>query len=236
MPSITGSVIAAGIGAGGSIIGGAMNSGAASDAADAQVQAANKAAETQLNIYNQTRSDLAPYLNMGTGALSQLSKMLGIGTTGAPDNSQLFDALRNYPGYQFSFDEGLRALNQSGAARGLLNSGATIQNATKFGQGMAQSVLGNYLDRLGNIATMGGNAGAQTGNAGVATGANVGNAYMNAGSAAGAGIMGSNMAMTGGINQALNNSLLAYQLSQPKTGSLDYVASSPMNSYFAGMS
>jgi len=236
MPSFTGSLIAAGVGAAGSIAGGAMNAGAAEDAAQAQVQAANKSAETQLNIYNQTRSDLAPYLNMGTSALSHLANILGIGTTGAPDNSKLYEALKGYPGYQFSFDEGMRALNQSGAARGLLNSGATIQNATKFGQGMAQSVLGDYLNRLTGVATLGENAGSMTGSAGVATGANVGNSYMNAGSAAGAGIMGSNMAMTGGINQALNNSMLAYQLSQAKTGALDYVASTPMNSYFAGMS
>lgn len=213
MPSITIPTVIAGVGAAGSLASGFMGSDSAEQAAQVQADASNQAAQVQRDIYNQTRSDLAPYLNIGTGAMSQLSRLLGIGQD-KPDNSALYDALKSYPGYQFSFDEGLRAVNQSGAARGLLNSGATIQNATKFGQGMAQSVLGDYLNRLSGLASVGENAGAQTGNFGAAAAGNIGNALIQGGQAQGNGIMASNLAMTGGINQALNNSVLAYQLAQ----------------------
>lgn len=218
MPSITGPVIAAGVGAAGSIASGAMNAGAASDAAKAQVDAANASAGVQRDIYNQTRSDLAPFLQSGQGALAQLSKLLGIGGTGGPNNEALMGALEQYPGYQFSLQQGLKAVNQSGAARGLLNSGATIRNATQFGQGLAQSTLGDYLSRLGGLANLGESAGSITGNTGASAGANIGNSLLAGGSAAGAGIMGSSMALTGGLNSGLNSALLAYQLSQQGGG------------------
>jgi len=79
---------------------------------------------------------------------------------------------------------------------------------------MAQGVLGDYLNRLTGLVSTGENAGASVGNIGSATGANIGNALIQGGNAAGNGILGSSLALTGGINGALNNSMLAYQLSQ----------------------
>ena len=73
----------------------------------------------------------------------------------------LFRALEQSPGYQFSLQQGLNAVNASGAAR-LLNSGATIKAATSFGQGLAQSTLGDYLNQLGGIANLGQNSAAMT--------------------------------------------------------------------------
>lgn len=216
------SIIASAIGAAGAIGGGILNSSATKSAANTEANAANQASQTQLGIYNNTVSNLAPYLSTGTSALSQLSQLLGIGgpngvgsTNGVgPNNSALYSALQNYPGYQFSLQQGLDAVNQSGAARGILNSGATIKNATQYGQGLAQSTLGSYLSQLQGLATTGENAGAITGSQGVSTGANVGNSLIAGGNATGSGQLGSSLALTGGINNALNSSLQAYLSTQ----------------------
>lgn len=206
-----GLVAATAIGVGGGLLTSSMNAGATRDASNIAAGSANRAADIQQGIYNQTRADLSPFTTAGTGALSQLSQILGIGG-GAPDNTMLFRALEQSPGYQFSLQQGLNAVNASGAARGLLNSGATIKAATSFGQGLAQSTLGDYLNRLGGIANLGQNSAAMTGNIGNTAAANAGQSLIAGGNAAGSGILGSQLQMSGGINQALNNSLLALKL------------------------
>lgn len=61
---------------------GIIGASSASKAANAQTQAAQTAANTQLSMYNQTRSDLSPYMTMGNSALSQLGAMFGLGSFG----------------------------------------------------------------------------------------------------------------------------------------------------------
>lgn len=50
----------------------------ANKAANAQKNAANKATDTQLQMYNTTRDDLAPYRAMGTTALPAVYQLLGL--------------------------------------------------------------------------------------------------------------------------------------------------------------
>lgn len=71
MPSVSIPVLAAGIGAAGTI-GGSLLSG----------QAQQNAANTQLQMYNQTRQDLAPFMQSGYGANNQLMNLWGIPTGG----------------------------------------------------------------------------------------------------------------------------------------------------------
>lgn len=236
MPSVSVPVIAAGVAGAGSIAGGLINSSATSSAANTEANAANQASQVQQNIYNQTRSDLSPFLNAGQGALSQLSSLLGIngGTGAGPNDSALYSALQNYPGYNFSMQQGLQAVNQSGAARGLLNSGATIKNATQYGQGLAQSTLGSYLSNLLSVGQLGENAGSITGSTGASAGNSIGNSLISAGNAAGSGQLGSSLALTGGINGALNSSLLGYQLSQSGAGGNGGTAYDPNNTALFG--
>lgn len=51
------------------------------------------------------------------------------------------------PGYQFRMGEGLKALERSGAARGTLNSGRTLKEITRFGQGLASDEFSNAWNR-----------------------------------------------------------------------------------------
>ena len=64
--------MAAGAIIGGSIISGAMGMSAASSAADAQTSAANKASQTELEMFYQNRDDMAPWREAGTTALNKL--------------------------------------------------------------------------------------------------------------------------------------------------------------------
>lgn len=207
---------AAGIAAVGGIASAAIGSSAASDAASAQQQAADQASQTQLQMYNQTRKDLSPYLSTGTSALNQLSSLFGIGGSG-PTNAtagRTLSALQNYPGYQFQFGQGLQALDRSAASRGLLLSGAQLKDAQTYGQGVAQSTaLQPYLSTLTGLAGLGENAGSLTGNAATAAGQGIASSQLAGGQAQAAGIVGSSNAITGGLQSGLNNAILGYSLS-----------------------
>ena len=79
-----GAIIGAGVlGAGASVAAGSMAAGAASDAAAQSAQAATNAAKLQTDEarrqYDQTRADYTPYRAVGTGALSKLAAMYGVG-------------------------------------------------------------------------------------------------------------------------------------------------------------
>ncbi|MGE5500685.1 MAG: hypothetical protein ACM3W4_02030 [Ignavibacteriales bacterium] len=74
-------VIAAAVTAGGAIIGGALSSHGQQKAADAQVQAANQANQTQLQIYNQQRAYAEPWRQMGLQALGRLGQLYNFSPT-----------------------------------------------------------------------------------------------------------------------------------------------------------
>ena len=227
MPSISiptaivgGGLLAAGGAIGSSIIG----SNAAQSAAQTEANAANNATNTQLGIFNQTQQNLAPYNQAGQSALSQLASLFGLGPGGTAGTGptqatagSTLSALTQYPGYQFSYGQGLQALNHSAAASGLALSGNTLAAAQQYGQGYAQSnALNPYLSQLSSIAGLGESAAAQTGTIGAATGSSVANSQLAAGQAQASGIVGSANAITGGINSSiysgLNSALLGYGL------------------------
>ena len=70
----------------------------------------------------------------------------------APPSSQ--DVLNGDPGYAFRTGQGLQALQQSAAARGVLNSGGTLQDLVDYGQKAASQEYQNAYDRaLGSYQT-----------------------------------------------------------------------------------
>ena len=78
------------IGAGASLIGGMMSSDAAGDASDAQVRAAQIAADTQQGFYDQTRKDMLPYMGRGYQGLDLYAMNLGIMPPGSPYTAEGF--------------------------------------------------------------------------------------------------------------------------------------------------
>ena len=59
------------------------------------------------------------------------------------------------PGYEFRFNEGMRALEGGAAARGGLLSGGMVKKSIRYGQGIASNEYGNVYNRISNIAGLG---------------------------------------------------------------------------------
>lgn len=162
----------------------------------------------------------------------------GSGSAVAPyaaPNNGLFDmsveALRQTPGYQFAFDEGMRGVNASAAARGNALSGAAIKAAARFGTGLAdntyqtqEGIFGNNVNRsialndqyytrnispLFDLAKMGANAGAVTGQIGADSARSSSQAIMSAGQTGAAARVAQGQAITNGVNGIANNTLYA---------------------------
>jgi len=122
--------------------------GAQRDAAEQQARAGHAALATQKYIFNQTRKDAEPWRQSGLRALNQLNEQM-------PDLNKSF-SMADYqadPGFDFRMAEGSKAIERSAAARGGLNSGATMKSLTRFAQGTASDEYGRAYDRFNNDRT-----------------------------------------------------------------------------------
>jgi hypothetical protein len=140
------------------------------------------------------------------------------------------------PGYQFRMAEGMKALERSAASRGILQSGGTLKDITRFGQDTASQEYQNAFTRymmeqermrrermdpleyrigLGQAAASG-----QAANIG-STAQNVGNLTTSMGNIRSAGIMGQANAFTNtlgnisGLATQGANAYGQYQAAQP---------------------
>jgi len=176
---------------GSAVIGGISQSYAASKAADAQKEAANNAIALQQQQYQQTRSDLSPYRQIGQTASDQLTSRMGELTSPIIMDQA---TLEKTPGYQFNLTQGQRAVTNSAAARGLGSSGAALKGAATFATGLADTTYQNQFanaqlnqknayDRLKGLVDTGENAAAQTGVLGEKAAYNSGVATIGAGNA-----------------------------------------------------
>jgi len=344
--------IAAVIGGATSLLGGMMSSDAASSAADTQADAANKAAQMQKDEFDQVRSDLEPYRNLGTAAINPLLQAMGynVNTPSTPQltydqiyqqllpqytsnsstpvsmsqipsqisqlisrdpnatytmnpatgqygwrytrstggdadmsytdwyypqgsssqsgtsvdtagldaavqaqlqqqqNSSYSDILSNLtkdpnnilnqtfsfnpgdltktPGYEWNYAQGMRAVNNSAASRGLGLSGAQLKGAETFASGLADNTYqnqynnaltqyqtnynaaANNVNRLLSLLGIGQSSATQTGAYGMQSAANQGNYLTSGANAQASGTVGSANALTGALNGIGNNALL----------------------------
>lgn len=219
---------AAAIGAGATMFG-------ASKAADAQTRAAQEAARVQMEMFNRTQQNLAPFMDMGKtsgnmlmGALPSLTTPFGApagsGATGVASPQGLQAALEATPGYNFTLGAGLKATQNSYAAQGLGSSGAAMKGAGQFATGLAsqtfQQQYQNYLQQqmqnynmLMGPTQLGATSAAGLGSQATATGQGVANSLTGAGNAqAGAWMAGAN-ALSQGANNAAGN-YMQYNLMQ----------------------
>jgi hypothetical protein len=184
---------------GGAVIGGVASNHAAGKAADAQENAANKASDTQLQMFNQQRTDSAPWRDAGTQALSQM--LTGTKPGGEFNrNFTMADFVKD-PGYDFRMQQGQNAVDHSASARGGVLSGRAIKDTERFGQDYASGEYGKAYDRynndlttrynrLANIAGTGQTATAQLGQQGTQVAGQLGENYMQAGNARASGYVG----------------------------------------------
>lgn len=91
-----------------SVASGAMGASATTSAADTQAAASDRASQAQLQMFQQMRGDLQPYMAEGKIGLDQLGKLL-----------QDPSFVSKLPGYQFQLQQGQDAIMNSAAASGL---------------------------------------------------------------------------------------------------------------------
>lgn len=175
---------------GSAIVGGVLGNRSANKAADAQVSAANRAADLSQRQFDILREDLAPFRQQGVNALNILA-------------DELLVPLEATPGFNFALEQGVRAIDQSSAARGKALSGQNIRAIQEFGTGLGQQFSGERLNRLASLAGVGQTATTNTGQFGSNAAANQGNALINAGEARASGFVGGSNAITDSLNNLL---------------------------------
>lgn len=136
---------------GSAIIGGAASAAAnifgSNKASDSAKKAAKKQSKAVKAAAAQQRAALErqiglqePFRQVGVNALAQYPKE----SQYTPFGMEQFQA---DPGYQFRMSEGIKALERSAAARGLLQSGTTLKGITQYGQNVASDEYQNAFSR-----------------------------------------------------------------------------------------
>ena len=114
---------------------------AADRAANASAAVSREAIDLQRKMYYEGVARQQPWLEAGQIALNKL----------VPEatNYQNFgmEQFKQDPGYAFRMSEGMKALENSAAARGGLLSGATMKGIQRYGQDMASQEYMNAFNR-----------------------------------------------------------------------------------------
>lgn len=144
MPDPVTAVVGGGaiIGAGASLIGGSKASKSAKDAAKEQRRATEAAIAAEQKALDRQIALQEPFRQVGVNALAQYP------AAAAPSYKPFgMEQFQTDPGYQFRMSEGLKALERSAAARGILSSGQTLKDITRFGQDTASQEYQNAFAR-----------------------------------------------------------------------------------------
>lgn len=251
MAIATGAAIlgAAAIGAGASLIGGSQQAKAAKSAAKSQAKATKATIAQQERALERQIGLQEPFRQTGVNALADYA-------TASQYTPFGMDQFQADPGYQFRMSEGLKALERSAASRGILQSGGTLKDITRFGQDAASQEYQNAFQRylterqaklqpleyrigLGQAAASG-----QAANVG-STATNVGGLTTSLGDIRSAGIMGQSNAYNNmlsnisGLATQGANAYGEYQAAQPYQNYLRAItptsaANAPMNPNMIG--
>jgi hypothetical protein len=157
--------------------------------ADAAAKAQKDATKAQLDMYNQTRSDLGGYRDAGTNALNYYQNAMGLNGQGAQQGAWN-SIYTNNPAFEGAVSNANRDLQNSAFARGMGMSGNLANQLYLNSAGMRYNAGQTTLGQIFGLAGLGENAAAQTGNAATATGQQIGQSIGNAGLAQGIGIQG----------------------------------------------
>lgn len=259
--------IAAGVGA----VGGAyISSQGAKSAANTQAAAANNATQLQQQEWQQAQTNFQPYLNLGNAAINPLLTAMGYNATQNSDGTYSINGVdssnilqqrygnftaptaadaQNTPGYQFTLNQGLKATQNSAAARGLGTSGAALKGASTYATGLADSTYNdvynralqaysanantfntnynsaaNNVNRLQGLVSNGQNAAGNFASTGNQASANIGNTMTSGANAIAAGTVGSSNALSGALG-SMGNSAMMYGLLQNNAGGAGGAAS-----------
>ncbi len=183
---------------GGSAITAYSASKSSKKAAKATTQAADASVAESQRQFDLTRADTAPAREIGNDAISRLRNTFINGD---------ISGFKADPGYQFTLDQGQKAIDNSLIARGRGLSGAAVKAGIDYTTGRANQQFGDYFSRLATLAGFGAQGTATSANAGANTASTVANINMNSaaqrGSAYMTGAAGVNSAVQGGLQNLL---------------------------------
>lgn len=241
-------VIGGAIAAVGAVGGAVISSSGAKSAASTQAQAAEDAAHLQNDQYSTTQANLKPYMDLGSSYIDPLKNALANSMLTQQFSAPTAAQAQATPGYQFTQTQGLKAVQNSAAARGLGVSGAAMKGAASYATGLADSTYNdvfnralqtfntnyssaaNNVNRLQGIVGSGQNAAATNGSLGAAAVGNIGNTLTSGANASAAGTVGSANAASGALSSIGNNALI-YGLTQNNAGGVPSGTTSGNNQY-----
>ena len=180
----------------------------ANKAAKAQLQGTREGMAAEREMFNRQVELQEPFRQAGVNALPELVEA----SRYTPFGMEQFQA---DPGYGFRFREGLKALEASKAAGGMLRSGNTLRGITQFGQDLASQEFMNSFNRyqternarlnpLQSLVGVGQTSTNTLGNAAGQLGTNLSNLAIGGGNARASGYAGMANALTSGIGQGAN--------------------------------
>lgn len=214
--------------------GGALTAGAsifgANKAAGAQTSAANNSIAMLQKMFGISQDNLQPFINAGQGGISNLQSILdpsgpilkaltSLVTPGADQSA----VLSQTPGYQFAENQGLRAVNNQLAARGLGGSGGAVaKGAASFTTGLASNTWQSVVQALQNLFTSssgaaqnlvntGSNAAGTLAGAANTAGGNISNSLLGIGNAQGGAATATGNAI-GGLGSSLSTAAILQKL------------------------
>lgn len=182
-----------------------VGAGASLYGANKQAGAGGNAANQQMAMFGQTQKNEYPWLHRGTQASDQLYADMQNGL-GQPFT---LDKFQQSPSYQWQLQQGQQAIDKGANARGNYYAPQTLQDLSKYSQGLAGTDFNNAFNQyeqgqlqqfnmLNAVSGAGQNAAAGLGGLGQNAVTNAGN-FQTSGAAAGAGgIMGAANSLTGG--------------------------------------
>lgn len=180
-----------------SITGGSQARKAANQAADAQIQSADRAIAFQKESRDIARNDLMPYADLGKRNVSGLESLIN------DPNAQLKYVQEN-PFFKALTDQTTQTLLNNTAAKGKVGSGGTAEALQNSLMLLGNNLVQQQISNKQNLVSMGQNAAVGQGNITMNSGNSVADLYTQQGNSRAAGIVGGSNAVMQGRQSLLN--------------------------------
>lgn len=154
----------AAISAAGSILGGLTGGKGAAKAAKIQADAFRQGLAQQQAQWNQTQTNLRPFLGLGTSAVNPLGNLVGV--NGNDAQQAAITQLQNGPLFSSLVRNGENAILANAAATGGLRGGNTQNSLANFRSDTLANVIQQQLGNLGGLVNTGVGAANSLGNFG----------------------------------------------------------------------
>jgi hypothetical protein len=153
----------------------------AEQAAQTQAASADKGIAEQRRQFDALVQLMSPYVQAGTGALSQQQALIGL--QGAEAQQQAMQGFEQSPLFQSLTQQGENAILQSASATGGLRGGNVQAALAQFRPQMLNQLIEQQYGRLGGLTTVGQASAAGQASSGMQSASNISNLLANQGAA-----------------------------------------------------